>query len=192
MCNSNFQVLQKFFIINKNFGYMDFSRFFTTVITVLSFPIGYLIAKYSEDELKQSNKLLSILKLILYLSILIVILFIMWPLNYLHIILIIIGFAFSFIFKIEYIILLISFITLNLDNSFSILLVSLIFLYMLISGILSFKTLKTNKLKLKWILITVILLLIILILTLINNKDISIIYAFIFGYLLNLKNIIKT
>ena len=171
---------------------MDFSRFFTTIISILSFPIGYLIAKYSKDELKQSNKLLSILKLILYLSILIVILFIMWPLNYLHIILIIIGFAFSFIFKIEYIILLISFITLNLDNSFSILLVSLIFLYMLISGILSFKTLKTNKLKLKWILITVILLLIILILTLINNKDISIIYAFIFGYLLNLKNILKT
>jgi len=171
---------------------MDFSRFFTTVITVLSFPIGYLIAKYSEDELKQSNKLLSILKLILYLSILIVILLIMWPLNYLDIILIIIGFVFSFIFKIKYVILLISFIALNLDNSFSILLVSLIFLHMLISGILSFKTLKINKLKLKSILITVIILLIILILTLINDKDISIIYAFIFGYLLNLKNILKT
>ena len=171
---------------------MDFSRFFTTVITVLSFPIGYLIAKYSEDELKQSNKLLSILKLILYLSILIVILLIMWPLNYLDIILIIIGFVFSFIFKIKYVILLISFIALNLDNSFSILLVSLIFLYMLISGILSFKTLNIIKLKLKLILITVIILLIILILTLINDKDISIIYAFIFGYLLNLKNILKT
>ena len=48
---------------------MDFSRFFTTIISILSFPIGYLIAKYSKDELKQSNKLLSILKLILYLSI---------------------------------------------------------------------------------------------------------------------------
>src|SRR3989344_5637248 len=106
--------------------------------------------------------------------------------------LIIIGFVFSFIFKIKYVILLISFIALNLDNSFSILLVSLIFLYMLISGILSFKTLNIIKLKLKLILITVIILLIILILTLINNKDISIIYAFIFGYLLNLKNILKT
>ena len=166
---------------------MDFTKFFVAIILLLASILGYLIAKYSQDELKGSNKVLLFLKLILHLLILTVVLLLMWPLNYLEMILIIIGLVISFIFSITYLIIIISIISINLNIPLSILLVCLIFLYFLINGILSFKTLKLNiNPKIIFTLISISL---ILLLTLFNNKDLSIIYAFIFGYLINFKNL---
>ena len=162
--------------------YMDFIKFYIIIILLISYFIGNLIIYFSRDEIKNSKKALIHIKLIIHMILLIILLFLSFPFSFYKIILILIGIIISY-FYFNPLILSISVLGIALSSKISLFFISLLLIYLLISGISNFTTNKyyfNNKINI------IILIFIILISFFIKNNT-SLIPSFTFGYLINIK-----
>ncbi len=160
---------------------MDFTKFYILIILLLSYFIGYLIVYFSKDEIKTSKKALLCIRIIFHFILLITLFFLILPLNVYKIILILTGILISY-FYFNPFILTIGILGITFSSELSLFYISLLLIYLLISGTSDFTLNKkyfNNKLN--------VIIIIFITLTFFTKNNIFITLPFTFGYLINIK-----